>query len=139
MPEGNWSIQLEGLVEAILEAEAKMAAQKSVILQAQSEKSEAENEMRELKAQLREMMNGAGVTSDETDRAKIICSKGRQSVKQDKDFDVRALPVEYVKVERKPDNTQIKAALARGESVPGFRLVMGADTISIKLKEQVHG
>ncbi|MEM6900316.1 MAG: siphovirus Gp157 family protein [Pseudomonadota bacterium] len=135
----NWQTHLEGLVEDYLEAEAVVAAQKSVIGQAQSEKSAAETEMKDIKAQLREMMNEAGVTNDETDRVKIIMSKGRESVKQDNDFDVQKLPVDYVKLERKPDNTQIKAALARGESIPGLRLERGPDTVSIKLKEQTHG
>lgn len=48
--------------------------------------------------------------------------------------DAAALPTEYVRVETSPDLTKIKAALARGEVIPGAELTNGAPSIIVRTK-----
>lgn len=48
--------------------------------------------------------------------------------------DAAALPTEYVRVETSPDLTKIKAALARGDEIPGATLSNSAPTIVVRTK-----
>ena len=48
--------------------------------------------------------------------------------------DAEALPTEYVRVETSPDMTKIKAALARGETIPGAELSNAAPVLTVRTK-----
>jgi hypothetical protein len=48
--------------------------------------------------------------------------------------DEAALPDSFVRVERKPDKTAIKDALARGEAVPGATLQNSIPSLSVRTK-----
>jgi hypothetical protein len=48
--------------------------------------------------------------------------------------DEAALPDAFVRVERKPDKTAIKSALAAGEVIPGAELSNGLPTLTVRTK-----
>ena len=135
----NWEATISDLLRDYFEAESVAFGLRQSAADIARQKKEAEAKAKSIKENLRDLLTEQGVVNEAHPLADLIISKGRESVRYADDFDPKNLPIEYVKVERKADGTQIKAALARGEKLEGVELVTGQPSLSIKRKEMAHG
>lgn len=84
------------------------------------------------RAGLLNFMQEIGVRSLPLPEATLSIAAGRTSVAGEPD--ASSLPDELVRIKREPDKTAIKAALERGETVPGCTLSNSPPTLTIRIK-----
>lgn len=135
----NYDAQVAGLFDEIMREEAAIAAIKKAKADLDGERREFETRLDERKRALMAIMLENGVTAEMLPNATVSVVKGRQAVVYANDFDVRVLDPEYVRIKREPDAEQIKAALKRGETIPGAVLKEGGQALRIQMKEAPNG
>lgn len=84
-----------------------------------------------LKKLIFELMDAGALRKVPLPEATISVSAGRNSVEI---VDAGELPQGYFTTVRQPDKPAIKAALEKGEAIPGARLVTGEPSVTIRIK-----
>lgn len=77
------------------------------------------------------MMEALGVQKFRSAEFTVSIQAGRPGVVV---TDAAALPTEYVRVETSPDLTKLKAALLRGDEIPGAELSNAAPVLTVRTK-----
>lgn len=133
----NYDAQVAGLLDDILQNEAALHEIKAARAELDAERRRLDSAVAGKKAALVAIMTENGVTSEMLPNATVSVVQGRGKVVYADDFDLGALDPEYVRIKREPDAEQIKAALKRGEVVPGASLSTGGQSLRIQMKEAV--
>jgi hypothetical protein len=81
--------------------------------------------------QILSLLDATGEKKMERPRATISRRSGLPSVQI---TDEKAIPSQLCKTTVAPDKTAIKVQLMAGEAVPGARIVMGADGVTVRVK-----
>lgn len=84
-----------------------------------------------MKALIQSIMESAGLHKLALPEATLSILSGRTSVNV---TDVNELPQGFYSTERKADKKALKSALEKGEAIPGAELVMGEDTLTVRVK-----
>lgn len=135
----NWDAQIQGHIEAIEKAEKVKDREKAKKAKADGVIREQDEVISTARAELKTMMTESGVTMEDHPRAKIVIKKSPVNIVQTDDFDVENLPIDYREIIHKPDMDQIKAAMKRGEDVPGFKYHQKPKQIQITIKPKTRG
>lgn len=120
---------LTRLVDIEREADSHARAAAARISDLGARKQRAERRKEAMRAFMLRIMQSAGIQKAPLVEATISVTKGRESVEI---VDEAALPDALVRIERVPDKTLIKEALATGV-VAGARIKMGEPTLSVRV------
>jgi len=93
-----------------------------------SRKARAEKRKDAMRLMMLRVMRAIGAPKVNLVEATVSITKGRDSVEI---VDEAKLPDAYVRIERVPDKTALKAALAN-DNVPGARMRSGEETITVR-------
>lgn len=135
----NWDKQIEGLIDDIEAAETIIKREKAKKAKADGVIRQSNESVAFARGELKSMLEESGVTMEDHPRAKIVMRNSPRRLVQTEDFDIEALPIDLIEIIHKPDMTQIKAAMERGDAVPGFAYETKPPTISITIKPKTRG
>lgn len=135
----NWDKQIEAYIEDIESAEITIKREKAKKVKADGVIRKENEIIQTARSELHDMLTESGVTMEDHPRAKIVIKKSPVRIVQTDDFDIEKLPIDYREIIHKPDMDQIKAAMKRGEEVPGFAYDQKPDTISVTIKPKARG
>ena len=123
------------VVDALLEADAEARALADAVKQREAELAERRRRIEARSAAARrgmlELLNASGLLKIERPAGTVSRLKGRARVQI---TDEDAVPTQLCRVVKHPDKGAIKKALEAGEDVPGAELVMGSDTVSVRVR-----
>lgn len=119
------------ILEIEREANSMMNAIDARIKDLDVRKSRQKRKQDAMKSLMLRIMKGAGVRSLPLIEATISVRNGSPSVVV---YDEDSLPDEYFKTVKTPIKSDIGAALKNGAVVPGARVEVGADSITIRVK-----
>jgi hypothetical protein len=131
----NWTDQISVLLDEALRAEAASYEAAEFKRMADTAKKTADAAKDAARKSLAALLTDAGVITENHPRATITLASGRPQVIEAEDADVAMLPDQLVRIKREPDKGKILAALAKGQSVPGYSIGVSDPTLTIKLKE----
>lgn len=111
------------------EAESMVGAIKERIVAMNERKARFQRKSDAMKDLMQSIMETADLPKVMLPEATLSILSGRVSVNV---IDANELPQGYYAIERKPDKKAIKAAMEKGDQIPGAELVMGEDTLTIR-------
>lgn len=119
---------LSRLVDLERDADSMSKAIAARITDLQARKARAERQKEAMRTLMLRILQAIGERKATLVEATVSVSKGRDSVEV---VDADSLPDEFVRIERVPDKTALKAALAN-DNVPGARMRSGEETITVR-------
>jgi len=135
----NWDTKITSHIEDIEKAEALMDREGNKKKVCDQKIREQKDVISISRGELKSMLEESGVVSEDHPRALLTMKESPTRIVQTKDFDIEKLPVDYREIIHKPNMTQIKAAMERGEEVPGFTYEKKPPTLQIKIKPKTRG
>ena len=119
------------VLRSIMDDEALIAATGQRIKELQERKKRFENRAARKRAMCQEAMETAALSKFEGAdcTAFVATRKPKLTV-----YDVDELLDDFIRIERKPDTTAIRAALEKGDAVPGASLSNSAPSLTLRTK-----
>lgn len=134
----NWDKQIEAYIEDIESAENTIKNEKAKKAKADGIIKKETDVISAARSELHDMMLESGVTMEDHPRAKLVVKKSPVRIVKTDDFDIEKLPIDYREIVHKPDMDQIKAAMKRGETVPGFAYEQKPDILQVTIKPKIR-
>lgn len=129
--ETNISVLVSRLVRKRNEAMSLANAGKEIRSDQSERISRFERQQKGYEALIKSVMLAADLPKIVLPEATVSITKPRTKVEI---LEVTDLPQGYFETERKPKTADIKAALERGEEIPGARLALGDDGLMVRTK-----